>query len=277
MGHRPDHRCAVIDVAPEPLLHLVEGLGGHADLGRALHAQRRGVGVPAEALGGRRKGRDRRGEPAGEQIGQGRGHQQAGQEPEQHPLAPGIEDARVAGLHDPPAAVGLAQSQPEGADQHRLPGPLGQFEQPRRLAAAEVWRVHGTRKGAEIGRAEGAPGEDDVLLLDAEVVGDALLSADAEAARRGRRRFGRTRLQGHAQQLARRGRQFAPAQHLLDVVQLVDLRLGSRQHEDYCDVDQHGDQNAGQGEGQHQHEQRQARAARGGGPAHRQTTGASNM
>ncbi len=278
VGHRSDHRGSIIDVAPQPLLHVVEGAGGHADLRGAVQLQRGRAGVAAEPFGSLGEGGDGGRHPPREQEGQGRGHHHAGQQPQQHALPPRIQQTRVLCLDDAPTAVAGLQPHPERADQHGLAGPLRQLEQARGLAAAEVAPAQAAAERLELhGAAHRPAGEHHVRVGHAQVVGDVLLGAEAVPGHARRGPLGLLGLDAHLQQLARGGRQVASAQHLFDVAQLVDLGLGSRQGEDHRRIDQHHGQHTGQAEAEHQDEQRQSRSGLGAAPDHLQTTGASNI
>ncbi len=243
-----------------------------------MQLQRRRVGIAAQPLGRLGEGGDGGRDPPGEQEGQRRGHQDGGQEPQQDALAPGVQQARAAGLDDPPAAVRLPQPQPKGADQHRLARTLGQFEQAWRLAPAELAPAKAAGERLELqGRADRPAREDHVGLLHAQIAGDALLGAETVALGRRRRRLGPRRLDPDLEHMAGDHRHLATAQHQLDVMQLVDLGLGPRQGEDHRRIDQHHRQHAGQAEAEHQDEQRQPRGRFGGCGGHLQTTGASNI
>ncbi len=121
VGDGADHGGAVLDVAAQPLLHVVEGAAGDADLRRALAA-------PAAARAGSRPSRSAAsakaaigaGEPPGEQIGDRRQGQDA-DSTNQSRIRCCQASSRPTPVFrprpSPPAAVGLLHADLEGAEQ----------------------------------------------------------------------------------------------------------------------------------------------------------------
>ncbi len=263
MGDGADHRSAVVHVAVQPVLHLVEGARRLADFRRSLDLQGRRVGIAAQPFGRRREGADRVGQPSGEQIDQRRHRQGGGQEPQENPLPPGIEQAPPPGFDHSPAAIRLLERQLERIDQHALlrrQSGLDQFG--HALGAAEgLPRRPGRqrRRRQPGGHAAGREGrEHHPVGRHAQVAGDALFDASAELARG--RCSGRNRPDIDGEQVRLVRRQATAAQHLFHIAQPVQPGLGPGQGQDDQGVDQFGGGQAHQHQRQQGDEQRRARS-----------------
>ncbi len=137
-------------------MHLVEGVGGLADLRGARLDQGGGLGVAAEGLGGVGEAVDRRGDAPREQVARRDHQQQAAQKPQGHPPLPGVGERRVPRSHDHPAAVRLAGGGDEGTQD--LAVDAVQALQPS--APLQHPRAVGARTGVRPRRSGAAAGDD---------------------------------------------------------------------------------------------------------------------
>ncbi len=240
MSDGADHGRAVVDIAGQALLHLVERLDGDADLRRPSQVQGLSAWIAAQALGRRGEGGDGRGQAAREQIGQGDQGDEAEAQPEQQPLLPGRRPQGVLRLDDQPAAARLLHRHHEGSDQKVV---VGQPPVVRHLAADQA-----DRPAVRIAGKVDIDGDDARIDTDqvAEFAPMQRHFVPVEVGPLGRR-------VGLAQRQRRAIRRLgcvAGLDQLGDLADAVEVRQRRRQVEDHQDVD--GDRRH-----QAQHAQRQ--------------------
>ncbi len=119
MGDGAHHGGAVLDVAGQPRLHLVEGRRRPPELGRTGNLHRLDVGVAAQPLGGPGELADRRRQPAGGNVPDGGQERKTGHEPQDDPLLPGVRETRRGRLDHRPASGGVLHAHAEVVGQGR--------------------------------------------------------------------------------------------------------------------------------------------------------------
>ncbi len=112
MADGADHGGAVVDIAPKPGLHFVEGMGRPPDLGRTVQRRLLAGGIAPQAFGRFGEVGQGGGEAAGKDQADRNDHDRRQEEPEHDPSLPGVGEGLRRRLdRDPMAGCGL-----EGGD-----------------------------------------------------------------------------------------------------------------------------------------------------------------